>query len=90
MPVCLPEQLCFFQVDNENVIISAIKKAEDSDMLAMRIYDTQGINNSVKLNSWIPTDKLYSSNIIEENPAEIKEITIPPYSIETFVLDLKK
>ena len=86
----LPEKLCFFQVDDKNVIISAIKKAEDSEMLAMRIYDTQGINNSVKFNSWIVAEKLYSSNIIEENLIEVTGITIPPYSIETFVLDLKK
>ena len=86
----LPEQLSFFNITNENVIITTVKKAEDNDMLIVRMYDTDGVNNSVKLNSWLAPRKYYATNIIEEYPEEINDIIVPPYSIETYMVELSE
>ena len=84
----LPESMSFINLDNENVIISAVKKAEDNDKLVIRLYDTKGAMNNVNLISWKQVDQLYQSNIIENNPKPVSEIMVPKYSIETFMLDL--
>lgn len=84
----LPESMSFFGVDQDNVIITAIKKAEDGDGIVVRMYDTNGETKAVKLNSWIKPAKLYHTNIIEENPTPVNTLEIPKYGIETFVLDM--
>ena len=83
----LPENRSFISIDNKNVIISALKKAVDSDGLVLRMYDTKGQMNHVKLNSWVTPGKLFQSNILEENPEPVSGIVIPEYGIETFVLE---
>lgn len=84
----LPETMSFISVDNDDVIISAVKKAEDSDQLVIRLYDTEGKMNKVNLSSWVKAHQIYSSNIIEENPVPVSEIIVPEYSIETFMIDV--
>jgi len=84
----LPQSMSFISTDNENVIISAVKKAEDNDNLVIRLYDTEGTLNKVNLSSWKQLAQLYQSNIIENNPIPVSEIIVPKYSIETFVLEL--
>lgn len=86
----LPESMSFISLDNENVIISAVKKAEDSNQLVIRIYDTEGVENKVNLHLWEKPDQLYRSSILEENTIAISEIVVPKYSIETYMVDLPK
>ncbi len=85
----LPEQASFFSIDKENVIITTVKKAEDSDDFIVRMYDSEGQNTSVEMNSFFELGKLKKTNIIEENPTPVTEMVVPKYSIETFSLDLK-
>ncbi|MCY4215732.1 MAG: glycosyl hydrolase-related protein [Flavobacteriaceae bacterium] len=61
----LPEQLSFFKTDKENLIISAVKKAEDDQSTIIRLYDTdsKNVNASVSIFSPIKTAQL--TNLIE-------------------------
>lgn len=86
----LPAHLSFFNINQENVIITAIKKAEDSNQIALRMYDISGKASSIKLNSFFKLGRLYKTNIIEENPEEISLMNVGKYGIETFMIDANK
>jgi alpha-mannosidase len=86
----LPESASFFNIDKENVIITTIKKAEDTDNLIIRMYDAEGKNARVNLNSFFNIDKVQQTNIIEENPQPVQELNISKYAIETFSFEAKK
>ncbi|WP_430816870.1 glycosyl hydrolase-related protein [Carboxylicivirga sp. RSCT41] len=85
----LGESMRFFSIDNDNVIVSAIKRAEEGDAIVVRIYDAEGIAADVKFNSHFGVDKLWHTNIIEENPKAIDQMEIKPFSIETYKVDVK-
>lgn len=85
----LAENVEFFSVDQENVIVTAIKKAEDSEALVVRLYDTEGKEVSVNLKSFFGLENLQHTNIIEEYPKAVNEIKVTPFAIETYQLDVK-
>ncbi len=86
----LPESVSFFDIDNENIIISTIKKAEDFDKTVIRMYDTQGESTTVGLHSFFDMDKFQQTNIIEENPQQVSKLKVSKYGIETFSFEVKK
>ena len=86
----LPESVSFFNVNQKNIIVTTIKKAEDTDDFVVRMYDTNGENSQVKLNSYFTLDQFQKTNIIEEYPQPVSELEVPKYSIETFSFDVKK
>jgi alpha-mannosidase len=86
----LAEELEFFSIDSENVIVTAIKKAEDGEALVVRMYDAEGKAANVVLDSHFMLGNLKHTNIIEENPKTVDEIKISPYGIETYRLDVDK
>jgi alpha-mannosidase len=90
----LPPTHSFASVENKNVTLTAIKKAEDSDALVFRMYEWAGTPTDVKLH--VPPGATYAveSNLMEkpEGPhlplaatAESDTVTIPikPYEILT-------
>ena len=86
----LPESASFFSIDNEDVIVSAIKKAEDSDNLIMRMYNVSGRDASVNVSSHFPIDSYRTTNIIEEDPKPVSsELKLGKYAIETYSLGMK-
>ncbi len=62
----LPEEKSFFSVSPANVLISTIKKCEDDDSVIVRIYDIEGMDADVRLESFVPVEKAELVNMIEE------------------------
>ena len=85
----LAEEMEFFSIDADNVIVSAIKKAEDGDGIVVRLYDAEGKESEVNLNSYFSLGILEKTNIIEENPVASGKIEIKPFGIETYRLHVK-
>jgi len=85
----LPESTSFFNIDNKNIIVTTIKKAEDTEDLIIRMYDAEGKSSKVDLNSFFDIDKVKQTNIIEENPQLVKELNVSKYAIETFSFEAK-
>jgi alpha-mannosidase len=86
----LPPTHSFASVENKNVTLTAIKKAEDSDALVFRMYEWAGTASDVKLH--VPAGAQYAveSNLMEkvEGPhlplaADTVTIPIKPYEILT-------
>ncbi len=69
----LPQQDSFVSVDQDNVIISAVKRAEDGDDLILRCCETahKATRSTIRLPKW--------SRVIQTNfrPSEIKTLRIP-------------
>jgi len=85
----LAESMEFFSIDKENVIITVIKKAEVGDGIVARMYDAEGEEATVNLESFFEYGNLQHTNIIEENPRGADKIEISPYGIETYQFDIK-
>ncbi len=88
----LPEKFSFFRIDDENVIISAIKKSEDDNSITVRLYDLLGQDKQVnlKMHSNFKLEKAFKTSLIEEelseqpHSADNLPVELKPYSIETF------
>jgi alpha-mannosidase len=85
----LPEQVAFFAIDRANVIVTAIKKADDGEGMVVRLYDSEGKDSEVNLASFFNFQNLQHTNIIEENPTAADKIRISPYAIETYQVEVK-
>ncbi len=88
----LPESQSFLEVDNENIIVTAMKKAEDEDGVAIRFYNLNGEDSEVNLGLWKDFNKAFSTNLIEEEKSELKlkkknlKMDIGKYAVETIKL----
>ena len=67
----LPEALSCFACDDDELLVSAIKKAEDGDQALIRCFDMEGKEHSTKIN-------LFGKDI---------SVTVPHNSIRTFTED---
>jgi alpha-mannosidase len=86
----LPAEHSFASIENPNVTLTAIKKAEDSDALVFRMYEWAGTATAVKLH--IPHGATYAieTNMMEKPEGEHLSLTndvvtvpIKPYEILT-------
>ncbi|WP_433973807.1 glycoside hydrolase family 38 C-terminal domain-containing protein [Tunturiibacter lichenicola] len=86
----LPAQSSWAEVENPNVTLTAIKKAEDSDALVFRMYEWAGTPTEVKLH--IPHGATYAveSNMMEKPEGDhltltgdVVTVPIKPYEILT-------
>jgi alpha-mannosidase len=80
----------FAAVENKNVTLTAVKKAEDSDALVFRMYEWAGVPTEVKLH--VPPNALYAveSNLMEKTEGphlaladSVATVAIKPYEILT-------
>ncbi|TRX60050.1 hypothetical protein FNH22_08345 [Fulvivirga sp. M361] len=85
----LSDEESFFTAQGKDVIVSAIKKAEDSDDVVFRLYNREGESTNVNINSYFEYDRMFQTNIIEEEPKEVKQLSLGKYAIETVILDVK-
>lgn len=79
----------FFSIDKDNVIVSCVKKAEDSNDIVVRMYDADGQAVKVNLQSFFKLKGIQKTNIIEEYPKAVDQMEIKPFSIETYKLQVK-
>jgi len=67
----LPESLSFFNTDQENVLISTVKKAEDNDEVIVRLVDMEGKNKTIRLESFQKIENAGRTNLIEATIAPL-------------------
>jgi len=72
-PGPLPHSASFLSVDCENLVVSAIKKAEDNDDWIIRCYETAGVETTgtIALTGWDRTIQAHFG------PCEIKTFRVP-------------
>lgn len=67
----LPSLFSLFSVDNEELVVSAIKKAENDDALIIRMYNVSDKQITGKLTAFRPIAKAMLVNMLEENQEDI-------------------
>jgi alpha-mannosidase len=90
-PGSLPLEHSFVSADADNVVITAVKQAEDDNSLIIRFYEWAGKPAQVKLHLPQAANAAYDVNLMEksEQPltlgAASAEVTVPtkPYEIKT-------
>jgi alpha-mannosidase len=84
----------FVTVDTEHVIIEAIKKAEDSNDIILRLYEAIGAHTSTTLALAVPIVNVWSANLLEEPEAVLEHqqhtvaLTFKPFEILTLRVKL--
>lgn len=93
-----PGQQSYFSVSNPQVVLDTVKKAEDSEDIIVRLYESQGTHGTVRLSSALPIESARRCNLLEDNedgkPFDWTEngleFTVKPFEIVTFKLKLAK
>jgi alpha-mannosidase len=93
----LPASKSFLSVSADNVIVTAVKKSEDSDDIAIRFYETDGKDETeVELAPAFEIKDARRTNLIEEDAgkmehsSKVARMDVGKYSIETIKLVPKK
>lgn len=88
----LPGKKSFLSVDCANVIVDAIKTAQDGDGWIVRVYEAEQRRGKVKISCALPFAQVTECNLMEENEGEIAAadgefaFTIKPFEVKTFRL----
>lgn len=86
--------LSLFKVSTDHIMIDAVKKAEDSDKLVLRLHEFTGARAPVTITSDFEIASWQECNLIEEPEGPVHETNkikfdINPYEIKTFLVELK-
>jgi alpha-mannosidase len=93
----LPLEHSFVAIKGDNVVLTAIKKAEDADALILRFYEWAGRDGEVQLNVPKGVTSATFTNLMEKpegtplNVANSEQVTVPvhPFSIVTVRFDYR-
>lgn len=82
-----------FAVDADNVMVDAVKKAEDEDKIVLRVHEFTGARGPVTITGGLPIASWQECNLLEEpvqEPQSSSELTfyLKPYEIKTFLITL--
>jgi alpha-mannosidase len=79
----------FASVDDPNVVLDTIKRAEDSDALVLRLYEAHGARGRARLRLRFPFESACLANLLEDDgePLDVDgdQIVIPyrPHELVT-------
>ncbi|AZN38328.1 alpha-mannosidase [Paenibacillus albus] len=84
----------FFQPAHPSVMIEAVKKAEDSDAIIVRLYETSGASVQSALRVGLPLQDAWSTDLMENKQEQLEAVdgSIPlafaPFEIKTVMLTI--
>jgi alpha-mannosidase len=62
-----------FSVDDPNLVLDTVKRAEDSDALVLRLYEAHGARGTARVRVGVPFTGAVACNLLED-PAEALEV----------------
>lgn len=89
----LDESQSFLKVDNENIFVTAMKKAENENGMAIRYYNIDNKEAEVGISLWKSFKKAFATNLIEEEIEPIKindkrlKVKVGKRAVETIKLN---
>ena len=90
----LPEKYSFVSAENSNIVITAVKKAEESEALVVRFYDAYDCKSKVVLNVPEAYKKAYLCDLMENEVGEIEicdgRVSLPVSNFEIITLKFVK
>lgn len=91
----LPKSISFLSVENDNVALETIKRAEDDNSIIVRMYEFCNKRSTIKVNTHLAIEEVKECNLMERELCTIDsnensfEFNIKPFEIRTFKLKLK-
>jgi alpha-mannosidase len=89
----LPEAHSFLRVEPENVVITALKKAEDNDGLVIRFYEWAGTTGDVGLKFSVPLESALDVNLMEKPAGSLAvqgtEVIVPTKAYEIRTVEVR-
>jgi len=89
----LPPEFSFLDISPDNVILSALKKAEDSDEVVLRLFETAGEATKAEIKFFRKIERAAVANLMEDEEQELAvednsklTIEIKPFEIVTLKL----
>ncbi|MCD9022813.1 alpha-mannosidase [Cohnella silvisoli] len=81
-----------FRLSASNVMVDAVKKAEDGDRLVLRVHEFAGVRSTVELSSDLHIVSMQECNLMERPIGEAATsltFELKPYEIKTFIIHLQ-
>ncbi|MFV0322724.1 MAG: alpha-mannosidase [Alphaproteobacteria bacterium] len=77
--------------NKDNIVIDAVKKAEDQDAIIIRMHEAYGRTSAVKISSGLPLHSFQECNMLEkpigdEVQSNNLKATFKPYEIKNFII----
>ncbi len=88
----LPEQKSFISTGEDMILLTAFKKSEDDGSVTLRMTDLSGAEQLVKMEMFMPFQKIFRTNLIEEDSKDTGltgnkiNLKVGKNSIETYKL----
>jgi len=88
----LPAEFSFFELKPSNLILSALKKAEQSDDVILRFFETVGETTKAELKVFKPIKRAWLTDLLEREEEEFGvtgntlELEVKPFEIVTLKL----
>ncbi len=92
----LPHTGSFISVDAPNVIVEAIKKAEDSEAIIVRLYECHGMGVRATVGFGFPVRSVQLVNLMEESIEDdawdpnSMQLSFRPFEIRTLKVNLTR
>jgi alpha-mannosidase len=89
----LPAEHSFIKLTPHNLILSALKKAEDSDAVILRFFETTGMSTTAEVEIFKDIKRLTSVDLLEREEAELPfegnrfNLEVKPFEIVTLKLE---
>jgi len=92
----LPSEFSFLKIHPNNILLSALKKAEDSDELIIRVYETKGEETIAEIELFTVINKVKLVDLLEREEEDLPFsenkviLFIKPFEIVTLKVDFIK
>ncbi len=93
-PGPLPATFSLAAPDADNVIVEAVKQAEDGKGMILRMYEAYGMDGTTTVTFGVPVKKVTVTNLLEEPERELSmengtvKVAFTPFEIVTLKLEL--
>jgi len=89
------DEISHFSVDNNAVVLDTIKKAENSNNVVLRFYESFGCHGTFRVTSHLPVRSVKHVNVLEHAKDDSRELqwnggvtmTIKPFELVTLLLE---
>jgi alpha-mannosidase len=92
----LPREISFIGIKGSNIVLTAMKKADDEKGFILRVYEAEGKERSFTVEFYREIKELWETNLLEENTKTLTfyrksaELTALPYEIKTIRVIFKE
>jgi len=77
---------------NPAIVLETIKKADDAEAIVLRLYESQGQNNTTSIQLGFTAMQVVETDLDEQNakPCSLLELVFTPYEIKTVLCRLER